>query len=103
MNTITHPRLKPILICGPTASGKSALGLEVARRSGGCIVNADALQVYDTWRVLTARPSNLDEEIVPHHLYGQVSSNTTYSVGAWLRDVRKVMETTDDPLIILGG
>lgn len=103
MNTKTHPKLKPILICGPTASGKSALGLEIARRSGGCIVNADALQVYDTWQVLTARPSNLDEETVPHHLYGHVSSNTTYSVGAWLRDVRKVMETTDDPLIILGG
>ena len=72
MNTITYPHGNPILICGPTASGKSALGIALARKSGGCIVNADALQVYDTWRVLTARPSEADEQTVPHHLYGHV-------------------------------
>ena len=103
MNTITYPHGKPILICGPTASGKSALGLEIARMSGGCIINADALQVYDTWRVLTARPSETDEQTVPHHLYGHVPMRQTYSVGAWLRDVTKILESLDRQVIILGG
>jgi tRNA dimethylallyltransferase len=103
MNTITYPHGKTILICGPTASGKSALGIEIARKSGGCIINADALQVYDTWRILTARPSVIDEKDVPHHLYGHVPLSQTYSVGAWLRDVKKVLEAVDCPVIILGG
>ena len=103
MNTITYPHGNPILICGPTASGKSALGIEIARKSGRCIINADALQVYDTWRVLTARPSETDEQAVPHHLYGHIPLSQTYSVGAWLREVTKVLETIDCPVIILGG
>jgi len=103
MNTITYRHDAPILICGPTASGKSALGIEIARKSGGCIINADALQVYDTWRVLTARPSETDERAIPHHLYGHVPTSQTYSVGAWLRDVTKVLESIDRPVIILGG
>lgn len=103
MNTTTYLKYKPILICGPTASGKSALGIEIARKSGGCIINADALQVYDTWRVLTARPCESDEQDVPHHLYGHVPISKTYSVGAWLRDVSKVLENIESPVIILGG
>ena len=103
MNTITYPHANPILICGPTASGKSALGIEIARKSGGCIINADALQVYDTWRVLTARPSIDDEKDVPHHLYGHVPLHQPYSVGAWLRDVSKLFLSIDCPMIILGG
>ena len=103
MNITSYPIGKPILICGPTASGKSALGLEIAKYCGGSIVNADALQVYDTWRVLTARPSEEDEESVTHHLYGHVPLEITYSVGAWLRDVTEIMKKNDRPLIILGG
>ena len=52
---------QPVLIAGPTASGKSALALEIAARHGGVIVNADAIQVFENWRVLTARPSKEDE------------------------------------------
>ena len=59
----------PILIAGPTASGKSSLALELAQRCDGCIINADAIQVFDNWRVLTARPSCEDEAIAQHHLY----------------------------------
>jgi len=76
----------PILIAGPTASGKSALALTLARRLGGCVINADASQVYAEWRVLTARPSPQDEARAPHRLYGHVSAARPYSVGAWLRD-----------------
>ena len=51
----------PILLCGPTASGKSNLALKLAKEFNGIIVNADALQIYDKWRVLTARPTKIDE------------------------------------------
>ncbi len=97
-------RPKPFLICGPTASGKSALGMALARQTGGVIVNADALQVYDCWRVLTARPSIEDETEIPHRLYGHVGRRTHYSVGAWLRDIKGVFAASPGrPLIILGG
>ncbi|PPJ46189.1 tRNA (adenosine(37)-N6)-dimethylallyltransferase MiaA [Rhizobium sp. KAs_5_22] len=76
-----------ILIAGPTASGKSALALELAKRHGGHVINADSMQVYDTLRVLTARPSEAEMEGVPHHLYGHVPAGATYSTGDWLREV----------------
>ena len=83
---------RAVLIAGPTASGKSALALrlaeELARRGRRAwIVNADAMQVYDGLRVLTARPSARDEARVPHRLYGHVSPAVRYSVGAWLADI----------------
>jgi hypothetical protein len=75
------------LIAGPTASGKSALALELAERDGGVIVNADSMQVYGVLDVLTARPSADDLTRVRHFLYGHVSPATAYSTGNWLRDV----------------
>ena len=63
---------KAILIAGPTASGKSGAGLELAARFGGTIINADSMQVYRELRLLTARPSEADEARVPHRLYGAV-------------------------------
>jgi tRNA dimethylallyltransferase len=80
------PPDRPILIAGPTASGKSGLALALAERAGGRIVNADALQVFTDWRVLTARPSPEEEARAPHALYGHVGWETPYSVGDWLRD-----------------
>ncbi|MEM1301564.1 MAG: tRNA (adenosine(37)-N6)-dimethylallyltransferase MiaA [Pseudomonadota bacterium] len=91
----------PVLIAGPTASGKSALALDLAARRAGPIVNADALQVFDGWRVLTARPDALDEARHPHRLYGHVAPDHAYSVGAWLRDVIPFL--TGPPPIIVGG
>lgn len=79
-----------VLIAGPTASGKSALALEVARRTGGAIVNADSMQVYDVMRVLTARPGAEDLRAAPHHLYGHVHPSMPYSTGEWTRDVEKL-------------
>ncbi|WP_183696914.1 tRNA (adenosine(37)-N6)-dimethylallyltransferase MiaA [Rhizobium leguminosarum] len=80
-----------ILITGPTASGKSALAVELAKRHGGVVVNADSMQVYDTLRVLTARPSEEEMQDVPHHLYGHVPAGAAYSTGAWLRDVSALL------------
>lgn len=80
-----------ILITGPTASGKSALAVELAKRHDGAVVNADSMQVYDTLRVLTARPSEEEMQGVPHHLYGHVPAGAAYSTGAWLRDVSALL------------
>jgi tRNA dimethylallyltransferase len=71
---------------GPTASGKSALALAVAERIGAEIVNADSMQVYRDFRVLTARPSPAEEAQAPHHLYGHVDAAERYSTGRWLSD-----------------
>jgi len=92
----------PVLIAGPTASGKSGLALELAERQGGVIVNADALQVYACWRVLTARPSAADEALVPHRLYGHVGRDQDYSVGHWLREVAQVLASGARPIIVGG-
>lgn len=78
---------KPVLIAGPTASGKSGLALHIAKTQGGVVINADALQVFDGWRVLTARPDDADLAQAPHALYGHVRFDQTYSVGHWLRDL----------------
>ncbi|MEM9430697.1 MAG: tRNA (adenosine(37)-N6)-dimethylallyltransferase MiaA [Pseudomonadota bacterium] len=94
------PHRRPILIAGPTASGKSALAVRLAEALGGTIINADALQVYSCWRVLTARPSPADEARAPHRLFGHVGLREPYSVGAWLRDAAAL---TDVPQIFVGG
>ena len=93
---------RPVLIAGPTASGKSALALEIAEAQGGVILNADAIQVYDNWRILTARPSPEDESRAPHALYGHVPRDADYSVGHWLREVAPFLEGGPRP-IITGG
>ena len=81
-----------ILITGPTASGKSALAVELARAHGGVVINADSMQVYDTLRVLTARPSDADMEDIAHHLYGHVPAAQAYSTGVWLREAASLAE-----------
>jgi tRNA dimethylallyltransferase len=86
---------RPVIIAGPTASGKSALALAIAERDGGCVINADALQVYDCWRILSARPSEADIARAPHRLYGHVGAQIRYSVGQWLRDLTEVLAEAD--------
>jgi tRNA dimethylallyltransferase len=76
---------------GPTASGKSALALALAGLLQGDIVNADSMQVYHDFRVLTARPSDEDLARAPHHLYGHVDAGQLYSVGRWLEDALAVL------------
>lgn len=96
------PSNRPVLIAGPTASGKSALALRIAEAQGGVIVNADAIQVFANWRVLTARPSAQDEARVPHLLYGHVAGDAPYSVGHWLREVAPVLRSGPRPIIVGG-
>ena len=91
-----------VLIAGPTASGKSALALGLARAQGGIVVNADALQVWSCWRGLSARPSASEEAEVPHALYGHVAPGADYSVGHWLREMQGLL-ASGQRLIVTGG
>jgi tRNA dimethylallyltransferase len=98
-----HPA---ILIHGPTASGKSALAIEVARRLGGEIINADSMQVYRDLQVISARPTEEEMSGVPHHLFGHVDAATRYSTGEWLeaaRTIIKRLQRQNKHAIIVGG
>lgn len=83
---------KAVLIAGPTASGKSALALELAQKAGGAVINTDSMQVYRDLRVLTARPSLAEEAAVPHRLYGCVDAAVNYSAGHYVRDAKEVLD-----------
>ncbi len=75
-----------VLIAGPTASGKSALALELAQKTGGVIINTDSMQVYRDLRIITARPTPEEQAAVPHQLYGHVDAAVNFSAGAWVAD-----------------
>jgi tRNA dimethylallyltransferase len=82
------------------------LAVDLAREHGGVVVNADSMQVYDTLRVLTARPSDDDMQGVPHHLYGHVLAGQAYSTGLWLRDISQLLTKVRDEgrmPVIVGG
>ncbi|MGC9368847.1 MAG: tRNA (adenosine(37)-N6)-dimethylallyltransferase MiaA [Paracoccaceae bacterium] len=102
MDITTLDPTRPVLIAGPTASGKSGLALRIAEAQGGVIVNADALQVFANWRVLTARPSEEDEARARHALYGHVPAGGDYSVGHWLREVAGFLSGGPRPIIVGG-
>src|SRR5215471_15577225 len=83
---------KAVLIAGPTASGKSALALDLAQKTGGIVINADSMQVYRDLRIITARPTIEDEARVPHRLYGHVDAAINFSAGAWVADVAEALQ-----------
>ena len=93
---------KHFLIAGPTASGKSALALRLARETGATIVNADSMQVYRDLAVITARPTPEEERQAPHRLFGEIDGAVNFSVGHWLRAVAPLLQA-DAPLILAGG
>lgn len=97
---------RAVVIAGPTGSGKSRAAMEIARRLGGVIVNADAMQVYRELRILTARPSPQDEAAVPHRLYGLVPVTEAWSAARHLAAARQVLAqawTAGLTPVIVGG
>ena len=83
---------KIILIAGPTASGKSKLAIEIAKKIKGEIINADSMQVYREFSVLSSRPSKIDLKKVKHHLYGFQPAKKLFSTGAWLKLAKKQID-----------
>ena len=86
-----HESFEAVLIAGPTASGKSALALELAQKVSGVVINADSMQVYRDLRIITARPTPQEEARVPHRLYGHVDASVNFSAGAWVADAAAIL------------
>ncbi len=97
---------KLILIAGPTASGKSKIAIILAKRINGIIINADSMQVYKEFKILSSRPKNSDLKKVKHALYGFVSVKKYFSTGQWLKEIKKEVTKCDKKNkvpILVGG
>jgi tRNA dimethylallyltransferase len=95
---------RALLIAGPTASGKSAAALALARRFGATIVNADSMQVYRDLRILTARPTPEEERLAPHRLFGAIDGAVNFSAGRWARAATEALaDIGERPVIFVGG
>jgi tRNA dimethylallyltransferase len=95
-----------ILISGPTASGKSNFALKIAKKINGEIINADSMQVYKQFRILTARPNKKEEKNIKHHLYGAIDLSQKFSTGQWLKiAIKKIKDIHNRKKIpiIVGG
>jgi tRNA dimethylallyltransferase len=102
----SSPDNRALLIAGPTASGKSALALAVARAQNGVVINTDSMQVYRDLRVLTARPTVEEEAQASHRLYGSVDAAVNFSAGAWVEEAARVLaevRTQGKLPIFIGG
>jgi len=80
---------KIILLAGPTASGKSKLAIQLAKKLKGEIINADSMQIYKEFSILSSRPSKKEMIQARHHLYGLISVKKYYSAGDWLKEAKK--------------
>ena len=88
----SQPTIRPVAVVGPTATGKSDLGVELARRLGGDVINADAMQLYRGMDIGTAKLSTAQRHGVPHHLLDVLDVTETASVAAYQRHARRVVE-----------
>jgi tRNA dimethylallyltransferase len=93
-------------IMGPTASGKTALGVELALKVGGEVINCDSVQIYKGIEIATAKPSEEEKRGVPHHLIAYVEPNVNYTAGDWARDAAAEIveiESRGKVPILVGG
>ena len=97
---------KIILLAGPTASGKSKLAISLSKKLNGEIVNADSMQVYKEFKILTSRPNLQDKKKIKHHLYGIISVRKKFSTGNWLKLttnlITKILKKKKIPVIVGG-
>ena len=97
---------KIILIAGPTASGKSNLSIRIAKKINGEIINADSMQIYKEFSILSSRPSPIDEKKIKHHLYGILPVKKYFSVVNWLilvkKKVNEIIKKKKIPIIVGG-
>jgi tRNA dimethylallyltransferase len=92
-----------LIVAGPTASGKSALAMGLAERLGGTVINADSMQVYRELRIITARPTEADETVVPHRLYGVRAAAEAGNAAWWRAAALAEMAACEGLPILCGG
>ena len=96
-----------IIVGGPTASGKSKFALNLAKLVNGEIINADSMQVYKYFSILTSQPKKNDYKVIPHHLYGYVETNIKYNAVKWLNDtntqIEKLLKNNKTPIVVGGS
>ena len=97
---------KIILLAGPTASGKSKLAIQLAKKLNGEIINADSMQIYKEFSILSSRPNNKEIKKAKHHLYGIISVKKYFSVGDWLKlaksKINQCHKNKKTPIIVGG-
>ena len=97
---------KIILISGPTASGKSTFATNLAKKINGEIINADSMQVYKQFKILTARPTLKEQKNIKHHLYGFLSIKNSFSSGQWLKlaskKIKEIQKRNKTPILVGG-
>ncbi len=84
---------KLLLLAGPTASGKSDLAIKLAKKLNGEIINADSMQVFKEFTILSSRPTLIQTKKVKHHLYGFISVKKHFSAGDWLKQAKKKIDS----------
>ena len=94
---------KIILLFGPTASGKSKLAVDIAKKFNGEIVNADSMQIYKEIKILSSRPN---DKSTKHHLYGIISVKNKFSTGHWLKlatkKIKEILKKNKTPIVVGG-
>jgi len=97
---------KIILLAGPTASGKTKIAIKLAKRINGEIINADSMQVYKDFQILSSRPSKNELRLAKHHLYGFQSSGAVFSTGKWLKlasdKINQIVKKGKVPILVGG-
>ncbi len=91
-----------LLLIGATATGKTSLAVEIAKKFGAIIINCDSMQIYDALPILTAQPNMYIRQEVPHYLFSYVNPGRLYSVGHWLQDVEQLLHIKQK-IIFVGG
>ena len=89
MKSKLYKKKNVILLGGPTASGKSNLAVNIAKLIDGEIINADSMQVYKNFPILTSQPSKSLQQSIKHHMYGYFDTNKSYNGSIWLKDTAK--------------
>ena len=97
---------KIILLAGPTASGKSKLAVHLAKKLNGEIINADSMQMYKEFSILSSRPDKKEIKKIKHHLYGIISVKKYFSAGEWLRlaknKINQCIKKKRTPIVVGG-
>ncbi|MCL1867118.1 MAG: tRNA (adenosine(37)-N6)-dimethylallyltransferase MiaA, partial [Oscillospiraceae bacterium] len=99
-------KIKTVVVCGATATGKSRLAVDIAREFGGEVINADSMQIYRGMEIASAMPTEKEKMGIPHHLFGIIEPEKSFSVADWLILARgKIAEVSKrgSVSIIVGG